>query len=101
MSFASDISAVTKTASDDAIGGRTRVQGVYYTCSSTASSFSLKNGSTSAGPALITINTPAAAGAVDLIFPDDGILFSDGVYIDIADAEVTSVTLLFVGGAAV
>jgi hypothetical protein len=83
MSFASDISAVTKT------------------CSSTASSFSLKNGSTSAGPALITINTPAAAGAVDLIFPDDGILFSDGVYIDIADAEVTSVTLLFVGGAAV
>lgn len=101
MSFASDISAVTKTASDDAISGRTRVQGVYYTCSSNASSFSLKNGTTSAGTALITINTPAAAGAVDLIFPDDGILFTNGVYIDIADSEVESVTLLFVGGAAV
>jgi len=101
MSFASDISAVTKTASDDAIGGRTRVQGVYYTCSSTASSFSLKNGSTGAASALITIHTPASAGAVDLIFPDDGILFTDGVYIDLADVEVKSVTLLFVGGAAV
>jgi len=94
MSFASDISAVTKTTSDDAISGRTRVQGVYYTCSNTASS-------TSGGTALITINTPAAAGAVDLIFPDDGILFSSGVFIDLADAEVKSVTLLFVGGAAV
>jgi hypothetical protein len=36
-----------------------------------------------------------------LIFPDDGILFSSGVFIDLADAEVKSVTLLFVGGAAV
>lgn len=101
MSFASDISAVTKTASDDAIGGRTRVQGIYYTCTNTASSFTLKNGTTSAGPALVTVNTPAAAGAVDLIFPDDGILFTDGVYIDFASANVTSVMLLFVGGAAV
>lgn len=101
MSFASDVSAVTKTESDAAISGRTRVQGVYYTCSSTASSFSLKNGSTSGGTALLTIHSPAAAGAVDLIFPDDGILFKDGVYIDIADTEIDSVTLLFVGGAAV
>lgn len=96
----SNIQAVTKTASDDAIAGRTRVAGIYYTCSDTASSFSLKNGSTSGGTALITINTPDAAGAVDLIMPDMGILFSDGVYIDIADANVTSVTLLFYGGAA-
>ena len=101
MSFASDISAVTKTASDDAIGGRTRVQGIYYTCTNTASSFTLKNGTSSAGPVLVTINTPAAAGAVDLIFPDDGILFTDGVYIDFASVEVKSVMLLFVGGAAV
>lgn len=100
MSFASDISAVTKTSSDDAISGRTRVQGVYYTCTSTASSFSLKNGSTNAATALLTINTPASAGAVDLIFPDDGILFKDGVYIDMTNANVTSVTVLFVGGAA-
>jgi hypothetical protein len=97
----SNIQAVTKTADAQAIAGRTRVAGLYYTCSATASSFSLKNGSTSAGTALITIVTPAAAGAYDIILPDVGILFPDGVFIDVNDAQVTSVTLLFYGGAAV
>jgi hypothetical protein len=49
---------------------------------------------------LITITTPAAAGAYDIILPDLGILFSNGVFIDVNDAQVTSVTLLFYGGAA-
>lgn len=96
----SNIQAVTKTADAHAIAGRTRVAGIYYTCSSTASSFALKNGSTSGGTALVTINTPAAAGAYDIILPDMGILFDSGVYIDLADAQVLSVTLLFYGGAA-
>jgi hypothetical protein len=97
---ASNIQAVTKTADAHAIAGRTRVAGIYYTCSGTASSFSLKNGSTSGATALITITTPAAAGAYDIIMPDIGILFDTGVFIDVADAEVKSVTLLFYGGAA-
>jgi hypothetical protein len=96
----SNIQAVTKTADAHAIAGRTRVIGVYFTNTATGSSFSLKNGSTSSGSALMTINTPAAAGANDLIIPDMGILFDDGVFIDVADANVTSVTLLFYGGAA-
>jgi hypothetical protein len=96
----SNLSAVTKTSDDDAIAGRTRVIGIYYTCNNTASSFSLKNGSTSAGTALVTINTPGAAGAYDLIIPDMGILFDSGVFIDFNDANVTSVTLIFYGGAA-
>jgi hypothetical protein len=49
---------------------------------------------------LVTINTPAAAGATDLILPDMGILFDSGVFIDVSSAEVTSVTLFFYGGAA-
>ena len=97
----SNIQTVTKTADAQAISGRTRVAGLYYTCSGTASSFSLKNGSTSAGTALMTIITPASAGAYDLILPDVGILFTDGVFIDVNDAQVTSVTLMFYGGAAV
>lgn len=97
---ASNIQAVTKAADAHAIAGRTRVAGIYYTCSGTASSFSLKNGSTSGATALITITTPAAAGAYDIIMPDMGILFDTGVFIDVADAEVKSVTLLFYGGAA-
>jgi hypothetical protein len=97
---ASNIQAVTKTADAHAIAGRTRVIGVYFTNTATASSFALKNGSTSSGTALMTINTPAAAGASDLIIPDMGILFDDGVFIDVNDVNVTSVTLLFYGGAA-
>ena len=99
MSF-SNLSSVTKTADAAAISGRTRVVGLYFTNTATASSFSLKNGSTSSGTALVTINTPAAAGSADIIIPDMGVLFSDGVYIDVADANVTSVTLFFEGGAA-
>ena len=96
----SNLSSVTKTADAQAIAGRTRVAGIYYTCTDTGSSFTLKNGSTSSGAALVTINTPAAAGAGDIIIPDMGIVFDQGVFIDVADANVTSVTLFFYGGAA-
>lgn len=96
----SNIQAVTKTADAHAIAGRTRVAGIYFTCSSTASSFTLRNGAVVGATGLITITTPAAAGAYDIILPDLGILFSNGVFIDVNDAQVTSVTLLFYGGAA-
>lgn len=96
----SNIQAVTKTADGHAIAGRTRVAGIYYTCSSTASSFQLKNGSTAGATALVTITTPASAGAYDIILPDMGLLFDTGVFIDVNDAEVKSVTLFFYGGAA-
>ena len=95
----SNIQAVTKTADAHAIAGRTRVVGMYFTNTGNAASFSLKNGSTSSGPALVTINTPAAAGASDIIIPDMGILFDEGVFIDVSGVDVTSVTLLFQGGA--
>ena len=99
MSF-SNLSSVTKTADAAAISGRTRVVGIYYTCTGTGSSFSLRNGSTDSATALVTVNTPAAAGANDIIIPDMGILFDSGVFIDVADVNVTSVTLFFEGGAA-
>jgi hypothetical protein len=100
MSISSNIQAVTKTADAAAISGRTRVNGIYYTCSGTASSFTLKNGSTSGAPVVVAINTPASAGAYDLMIPDMGVLFTNGVFIDVADANVLSVTLFFEGGAA-
>ena len=96
----SNIQAVTKAADGHAIAGRTRVAGVYFTNTEVAASFALKNGSSTAGTALMTINTPAAAGATDLILPDMGILFDSGVFIDVSGADVTSVTLFFYGGAA-
>jgi hypothetical protein len=99
MSF-SNIQSVTKTADASAVVGRTRVVGVYFTCTNTAASFVLKDGTTSAGTGKMTVTTPAAAGAYDIIIPDMGILFEDGVFIDVSSVEVTSVTLLFEGGAA-
>ena len=98
MSFASDVKAKTVTATGDAVNGRTRVQGVYYTCTGTASGFTLKTGGAS-GTTIIDIKTPSAAGAYDIIIPDDGILATDGVYVTFGDAEILSVTVLFVGGA--
>ena len=100
MSFASDVQAVTKTANAAAVSGRTRIQGIYYTCTGTGSSFDLRNGATDTDTSLVNIVTPAAAGAYDIILPDNGILFDSGVFFDKADANVTSVTLIFCGGAA-
>jgi|688.fasta_scaffold573619_2 hypothetical protein len=96
----SNIQAVTKTADGHAIAGRTRIVGIYYSCSDTASSFALKNGSTSGGTAQVTINTPAVKNSQYLPIADMGVLFEDGVFIDVADANVLSVTLFFYGGAA-
>jgi hypothetical protein len=96
----SNIQAVTKTTDAHAVAGRTRVVGLYFTNTAIASSFSLKNGSTSSGTALLTITTPAEAGGRDLVIPDMGILFDEGVFVDVNNAEVTSVTLFFQGGAA-
>ena len=99
MSFASDVQAKTLTATDDAVNGRTRVQGVYYTCGATASMVTLRTGG-AAGTVILEIRTPAAAGAYDLIIPDGGVLFTNGVHVTFADANVLSTTVLFVGGAA-
>jgi hypothetical protein len=48
----------------------------------------------------LALTTPASAGSQDLIIPDMGILFDDGIYIAVSSAEITSVTVLFEGGAA-
>lgn len=100
MGFSSDVKVVTKTADASAVVGRTRLQGLYFTNTGTASSFNLRDGTVVGATSIVTINTPAAAGAADIIIPNDGVLFENGIFIDFADANVTSVTLIFCGGAA-
>jgi len=95
---ASNIKSVQKTASAAAVAGRTRLLGVYFTNTATASSVVLKDGGSS-GTARLSLLTPASAGSQDLMIPDMGILFENGIYITFGSAEVTSVTLLFEGGA--
>jgi hypothetical protein len=98
MSFASDVKAKTVTATGDMVNGRTRIQGIYYTCTGTAALITLKTGGSS-GTAVMEVRTPPAAGAYDIIIPDDGILATDGVHATLSSAEVLSVTVLYVGGA--
>lgn len=98
MSF-SNIKAVQKTASADAVLGRTRLLGLYFTHTGTPATLTLKDGG-SGGATRIAVTSPASAGSQDLIIPDMGILFEQGIYIALSSAEITSVTLLFEGGAA-
>jgi hypothetical protein len=98
MSFASDVQAKTLTATGTAVNGRSRVQGVYFVNTGTADTITIKNGST--GATVMTIPTPPVAGAHDLLIPDNGILCADEIYVSFDNAKVTSVTVLFVGGAA-
>ena len=95
----SNIQSVQKTTSVKAVNGRTRLLGVYFSHTATPATLTLKNGSNS-GAARLTMTTPASAGSQDLISPDAGILFEDGIFISLSAADITSVTLLFEGGAA-
>jgi hypothetical protein len=101
MSISSNLQTVTKTGATTAvaISGRTRINGIYYTCGNTASVIHLHNNTTGAGTAQTSIYTPAAAGAYDIIIPDMGLLFTNSVYLEFS-ANVLSVTLIFEGGAA-
>ena len=97
---ASTIKSVQKTSTASAVAGRTRLLGVYFTNTATASSLVFKDGG-SGGTARLSLVTPAAAGSQDLIVPDMGILFESGIHVTFGSADATSVTLLFEGGAAV
>jgi len=81
------------------INGRTRVQAVYYVSTGSAGSIRLYDGTDDTTDPEVLLATPAAIGSVDLILPDAGLLFKEGVYMDLSN--VTSVTLFFYGGAKV
>ena len=95
----SNIQSVQKTATAQAVGGRARLLGVYFTHTVTPATLTLKSGGAS-GTAKLTLTSPGVAGSQDLIIPDTGVLFEDGIHITLSSAEITSVTLLFEGGAA-
>lgn len=96
MSFSSDIKAFTASSTSQVLAGRTRLAGLYFVCTSTAGTITLRSGGAS-GEINLELATPAVAGNYDLIIPDDGILFTDGIHATLSN--VTSITLLYVGGA--
>ena len=106
---ASNISAVTKSASAAAVSGRSRLMGVYFVnliagVSNTQGSVNIRNGAAVSDTILFTLNASTAAAGTSVDIPDGGMVFSGGMYIDIPTLtptnSITHVTLLFEGGAA-
>ena len=106
---ASNISSVTKSASVAAVSGRSRLMGVYFVnavtgASNAQGSVNIRNGSTVSGTILFTLNASTVAAGTSVDIPDGGMLFSEGMFIDLPTQSptnsVTHVTLLFEGGVA-
>lgn len=98
MSFASDIQVVTISSTALAVQGRTRMAGVIYTSTNTSADLTFRDGSAT-GRIVFRLKSPAGAAFNDMMIPDDGILFKDGIHVTISNAtHIPSVTVLFVGG---
>jgi hypothetical protein len=97
---ASNISTVYKTATGQAINGRTRVCGLYFTHGASGPSvIEFYDGDADTDPLLMTLSSTTVADSQNFVIPDQGILFKDGLYVKFG-ATILSVTVLFEGGAA-
>jgi len=97
---ASNISTVYKAATGQAINGRNRVCGVYFTHGAGApSALEFYDGNADTDPKLMTLSSTSVADSQNFVIPDQGILFKDGLFLKFG-ATITSVTVLFEGGAA-
>lgn len=101
MSFASDIQTKTLTDTGTAVNGRSRLAGVYYIqATTTPATLTFRDGGAS-GTVVLTLPTPGAVGANDLMIPDNGILCSTDIHVTISsNTDVTSCMVMFVGGKA-
>lgn len=97
---ASNIFTVYKTGTGQAIDGRSRVCGVYFTHGAGGpSTLEFYDGNADTDPKLMTLSSTSVADSQNFVIPDQGILFKDGLYLKFG-ATITSVTVLFEGGAA-
>jgi hypothetical protein len=71
-----------------AFGGRVRLKGLVVSVPTAGGTLTIKNGA--AGTTLFSFVAPAAAGAVNISIPGDGIVFSNGIYVT-TPANMTAV----------
>ena len=90
---AGNVSAgVNASAGDVIFAGRSRLKGVFTVNSATAGTINFTNTSP-AGTALMKLGTVASATVLrDVTVPDEGVVFSDGVYIQYTVATFTNMT---------
>jgi len=97
MSFASDILATSLADTGTAVPRRVRLAGVNVIATDTSGTLTFRDGGAT-GTVKLTYTTPAAAGAYDLLIPDNGILFSTDMHVTFSNnAHVTNVVILYVG----
>lgn len=66
--------------------GRCRVKGIYIVPGASAGSVAFKDGSTGSDTTKVTINTVASATQPTyMLLPGEGILFDNGVYVDVTN----------------
>ena len=93
---AGDVSAGINTAVADVIfAGRTRLQGINLVCSGTAGNVEFVNTSPN-GSSLFKLGSVASATVTrDITIPDNGLLFTGGLYINYTTATFGSMTAFF------
>ena len=79
-------------AADVIFAGRSRLQGLNIVCSATAGTLDFKTTSPT-GSSVFKVGTVASATATrDITIPDEGLLFTDGIYIQYTVATFTTLT---------
>ena len=97
---ASNILAVYKTATGQAINGRTRVCGLYFSHGAGGpSTIEFYDGDADTDPLVMKISSTTVADSQNFVIPDQGMLFKNGVFVKFG-ATITSATVLYEGGAA-
>jgi len=93
---AGDVSAGINAAVADVIfAGRTRLQGINLVCSGTAGNVEFVNTSPN-GSSLFKLGSVASATVTrDITIPDNGLLFTGGLYINYTTATFGSMTAFF------
>jgi hypothetical protein len=90
-----DVKSAHTNASAALVSGRTRLKGVVFTVSGGSPTDHVKfydNASAASGIVRLELDTNHSGG-LSVLIPGEGILFTNGVYCDIGDAE--SVTVFY------
>jgi hypothetical protein len=83
---------VSASSADVIFAGRSRLKGSYVVNSATAGTIKFRNTSAT-GAVRMEIGTVASATVTrDITIPDEGLLFTDGIYITYTGATFTSIT---------
>jgi len=84
---------ISGDSSDIVFAGRSRLKGAYLTSTATAGTVDFLNTST-AGTSLLKISSVALATATrDVVIPENGVLFTDGIYLQYTVSTFLTLTI--------